>query len=46
VATLTAVQPAPPHADVKARIAEAVDAARGKIVELSHRIHAQPEPAF
>jgi len=46
VATLTATQPAPPHADVKARIAEAVEAARGEILELSHRIHAHPEPAF
>jgi amidohydrolase len=46
VAALTAVQPAPPHADLKARIAEAVEAARGEILELSHRIHAHPEPAF
>jgi amidohydrolase len=46
VALLTATQPAPPHADVKSRIAEAVEAARGEILELSHRIHAHPEPAF
>jgi len=46
VAPLTATQPAPPHAGVKTRIAEAVEAARGEILELSHRIHAHPEPAF
>lgn len=31
---------------VKARIASAVDAARTEILDLSHRIHANPEPAF
>jgi amidohydrolase len=46
VVLLTATQPAPPHADMKTRIAEAVEAARGEILELSHRIHAHPEPAF
>lgn len=46
MAPLTATQPAPPHAGVKTRIAEAVEAARGEILELSHRIHAHPEPAF
>jgi amidohydrolase len=35
-----------PHADVKAEIAAAVEAARPEILELSHRIHANPEPAF
>lgn len=32
--------------DVKNRIAAAVEANRAEIVELSHRIHAHPEPAF
>jgi amidohydrolase len=41
-----AVRPAPPHVDVKARVAEAVEAARDEILDLSHRIHADPEPAF
>jgi len=31
---------------VKARAAAAVEAARGEILDLSHRIHANPEPAF
>jgi len=39
-------RPAAPHADVKARIAEAVEAARAEIIGLSHRIHDDPEPAF
>ena len=43
---LTAVRPAPPNEDDKARLAAAVDAARDEIVDLSHRIHADPEPAF
>jgi amidohydrolase len=43
---LAAVEPAPPHAEAKRRLAAAVDAAREEIVELSHRIHANPEPAF
>jgi len=43
---LTAVRPAAPHADVKARLAGAVTAASGEILDLSHRIHANPEPAF
>ena len=42
----TAVRPAEPFADVKLRVAAAVDAARGEILDLSHRIHANPEPAF
>ena len=42
----TAVRPAEPFADVKARVAAAVEAARDEIIELSHRIHADPEPAF
>ncbi|MBI3749193.1 MAG: M20 family metallopeptidase [Chloroflexi bacterium] len=44
--TLSATQPAPPFADAKAAIAAAVDAARTEILDLSHRIHANPEPAF
>ena len=38
--------PAEPHPDVKARLAAAVEAARDEILDLSHRIHASPEPAF
>ena len=38
--------PAQPFADVKARLARAVADARDEIVDLSHRIHAEPEPAF
>ena len=38
--------PAGPHAAGKRRIAEAVEAARGEILDLSHRIHATPEIAF
>jgi amidohydrolase len=43
---LAAVTPAAPHEDAKARLAGAVDAAREEILDLSHRIHAHPEPAF
>ena len=43
---LTAVRPAAPHPDEKARLARAVAAASGEILDLSHRIHANPEPAF
>jgi amidohydrolase len=42
----TATRPAEPFADVKARVADAVEAARAEIIDLSHRIHAHPEPAF
>jgi amidohydrolase len=42
----TPVSPAEPHAGIKARIAEAVEAARDEILDLSHRVHANPEPAF
>ena len=38
--------PAPPYVDAKARLAAAVEAARDEIVDLSHRIHADPESAF
>ena len=42
----TAVRPAEPFAELKGRVAAAVEAARGEIIDLSHRIHADPEPAF
>jgi amidohydrolase len=42
----TAVRPAEPHVDLKARVAAAVEGARDEIIDLSHRIHANPEPAF
>jgi amidohydrolase len=41
-----AARPAEPYADLKARAAAAVEAARDEILDLSHRIHANPEPAF
>jgi amidohydrolase len=37
---------AAPFAVEKARAAAAVDAASAEIIDLSHRIHANPEPAF
>ena len=43
---LAAIAPAPPHEPAKLRLAAAVDAARDEIIDLSHRIHAHPEPAF
>ena len=43
---LTDAQPSAPFADVKARAAQAVEDARHEILDLSHRIHANPEPAF
>ena len=45
-ATLTSLTPAAPFADVKARAAAAIDAAADELLDLSHRIHANPEPAF
>src|SRR3954467_1138988 len=42
----TATPAAVPFADEKARAGAAIEAARDEIVELSHRIHANPEPAF
>jgi amidohydrolase len=42
----TAVRPAEPFVDAKERVAAAVEAARDEILDLSHRIHADPEPAF
>ncbi len=44
--TRIAARPAEPHADAKARLAMAVEGARAEILDLSHRIHASPEPAF
>jgi amidohydrolase len=38
--------PAQPHADGKRKLALAVDGAAAEILDLSHRIHAAPEPAF
>ena len=43
---LLAVEPAEPFAAAKRRIATAVEAHRAEILDLSHRIHADPEPAF
>lgn len=43
---LIATRPAEPSVDAKARLAMAVEAARDEILDLSHRIHAHPEPAF
>jgi len=43
---LTSYHPAEPFSDVKARAAAAVDAASGELLDLSHRIHKNPEPAF
>jgi amidohydrolase len=45
-APLSSVTPAAPFADVKARAAAAVEAAADELLDLSHRIHANPEPAF
>ncbi len=46
MSSLSAVRPVGPHAEAKARIAAAVEAARTEILDLSHRIHADPEPAY
>ena len=43
---LTEIPAAGPFADAKARAAAAVEAARDEILDLSHKIHANPEPAF
>jgi amidohydrolase len=40
------VRPAEPFVDAKMRLADAVETARAEILDLSHRIHANPEPAF
>jgi amidohydrolase len=44
--TLSATQPAAPYVDAKIALAAAVEANRAEIIDLSHRIHANPEPAF
>jgi amidohydrolase len=44
--TQTVSQPAPPHVEMKTRLAAAVGANRDEIIDLSHRIHAKPEVAF
>ena len=46
VLTLAGTTPSEPFVEPKRRIAEAVDRNRDEIVDLSHRIHANPEPAF
>jgi amidohydrolase len=46
VPDLIATRPAPPHVEAKLRLAAVVEANRDEIVDLSHRIHANPEPAF
>jgi amidohydrolase len=46
VRSLAEITPAGPDATAKRRIAAAVDAARAEILDLSHRIHADPEVAF
>lgn len=46
MSTLTTTPPAEPFAEAKTRLAAAVERARPEIVELSHRIHGHPEPAF
>jgi amidohydrolase len=45
-ASLTLTRPAEPNSEAKARLAAAVEGARDEILELSHRIHANPEVAF
>jgi amidohydrolase len=46
VPTLIDTTPAGPFVEAKLRLAAAVEAARPEILDLSHRIHANPEPAF
>jgi amidohydrolase len=43
---LGSVEPAEPFVATKRRIAAAIDASSAEILDLSHRIHANPEPAF
>jgi amidohydrolase len=45
-ADLTVAEPAEPYREAKRRLAAAVVSASPEILELSHRIHANPEPAF
>jgi amidohydrolase len=44
--TSVTTRPAEPFADAKARLAASVEGARDEIIDLSHLIHANPEPAF
>ncbi len=44
--SLLETAPAEPHAGAKRRLAEAVEARRELIIDVSHRIHANPEVAF
>jgi amidohydrolase len=44
--SLSAVEPAGPNVEVKRRAAVAVERAAPEILDLSRRIHADPEPAF
>src|SRR4051794_16628926 len=44
--SLIDARPAGPFADAKLAAAQAVEASREEILDLSHRIHAAPEPAF
>ncbi len=46
IESLVSTRPAEPFTDLKARVAEAIEGARDEILDLSHRIHANPEPAF
>lgn len=46
LAPLTSFTPAEPFSEVKVRAAAAVESAREELLDLSHRIHAHPEPAF
>jgi amidohydrolase len=46
VTVLTATRPAPPFADAKVSLAAAIERDRAEILDLSHRIHANPETAF
>lgn len=46
VLTLAGTTPSEPFAEPKRRIADAVDRHRDEILDLSRRIHANPEPAF
>jgi amidohydrolase len=44
--SLAITRPAEPFSEAKARLAAAIEDAREEILELSHRIHANPEIAF
>lgn len=46
MSALTSMTPAAPNVEMKSRLAAAVEAARDEILDLSHRIHADPEPAY